>query len=144
MNSARAQSEMVGTILLISVVIIAVSTFGVFFLGSFTSDSGPLLSANFVADSEAADGENLTVAHAGGETVAVDELSITVTQESTTRYYFDAENESVTREPGSNEDVFAPGDRWRLDDVLDPKQPATIRLIHDPSGTVVDRGRIQV
>ena len=144
----RAQSETIGTILLVGVVVTAVGLFGAFYLGGFAEEAGPLVSISV-------DGNETTMnlTHTGGESVPADELFVTVGQAGTNeRYELD---ESAPRSEfvrGDNPAQFVPGDRWRFEtdrpgpDGLDlsPGESATVRLIHVPTNEVVATERYTV
>jgi len=136
----RAQSETIGTILLVGVVVVAVGTFGAFFLSGFVEESPPLVSITVEGNESAA-----TISHAGGNTVPADELSVTVSQGATTeRYVLDDDDPSSDFVKGNDPSRFAPGDRWEFDVSDQPLvayERITVRLIHEPTNEVVDSKR---
>ncbi|MBP1985758.1 type IV pilin N-terminal domain-containing protein [Halolamina salifodinae] len=97
-DDARSQSETVGVILLTAVVVIVVSTTGMFYLSSVDStDDEPRLSV---------DGDfsrpNVTIAHTGGDTVPSGELRLVLS--------VNGSRANVT----TLDRQFGPGDRWEL------------------------------
>ena len=139
-DQCRAQSETIGTILLIGVVVVAIGTFGAFFLSDFADESAPLVSITVDGNESTAN-----VSHAGGTTVPAGELSVTVSQGSTTeRYVLDEDDPNSDFVKGSDPSQFAPGDRWEFDVSDQPlvaDERITVRLIHVPSNEVVDSER---
>jgi len=136
----RAQSETIGTILLVGVVVTAVGLFGAFYLGGFAEEAGPLVSISV-------DGNETTMnlTHTGGEGVPADELFVTVGQAGTNeRYELD---ESTSDFKGADATQFVAGDRWRFDTGglgLTAGESATVRLIHVPTNEVVATERYTV
>lgn len=134
----RAQSETIGTVLLIGVVVVAVGTFGAFFLSGFVGESAPLASISV-------DGNETTmnISHSGGERIATEDLRITVSQPGNSKAYT-FENNGTQVRVSDPDTEFKPGDRWRFDTEgqgLEADQRVTVRLIHLPSNEVVDTGR---
>lgn len=132
LSDCRAQSETLGIILLVSIVVLSVGIFATFYLGTIGAQSGSLVDAKFSAD-----GGDLTITHAGGDPVSPDELLVGVDRPGDRTQHAFADG-SIDR---GTDDRFAPGDRWRFD-VLDPDGAATVWLIHEPSDRVLDRDRV--
>lgn len=139
----RAQSETIGAILLVGVVVTAVGLFGAFYLGGFTEEAGPLVSISV-------DGNETTMnlTHTGGEDVPADELSVTVGQAGTNeRYELDDSATTSKFLKGADATRFVAGDRWRFDTGglgFTPGESATVRLIHVPTNEVVATERYTV
>lgn len=141
-SATRAQSETIGAILLVGVVVTAVGVFGAFYLGGFAEEAGPLVSISV-------DGNETTMnlSHTGGERVPADELFVTVGQAGTSKRY--ELDESALRSEfvrGDDPAQFVPGDRWRFTGGPDliTGETATVRLIHVPTNEVVATERYTV
>lgn len=132
----KAQSEVISVILLTAIIVIAVGVFGVYYLDTVDRTGGPLVDAQFTVDDS-----TLIVAHAGGDTVPTSDLVLLTEQNGDReRFTFNASDDRITNVRGTA-DTFQPGDRWTFN-VLDPDRSVDVRLIHDPSGRVLDRDRI--
>ena len=135
-DQCRAQSETIGTVLLIGVVVVAIGTFGAFFLSDFADEGAPLASISV-------DGNQTTmnISHSGGERIATEDLRITVSQPGNSKAYT-FENNGTQVRVSVPDTEFKPGDRWRFDaDSFEPDERITVRLIHVPSNEVVDSER---
>jgi len=131
--SDRAQSETIGVVLQIGVVVTLVALVGVVALGQIDTSADPL------ADLETeVNATHLTVTHAGGDEFAVEDLRVVVDGDSTRRQ-FSVDSENVTGSDGT----FAFGDTYSRTHGLD-NGPATIRVIHVPSNTVLATDRLDV
>lgn len=129
----RAQSEIVGEILLVAIVVVAIGIIASFYLGAIGPDSGPSIDATFDAD-----GSDLIVGHAGGDTVPPTELVLVIDHDGErTRVPF----VDGTRLRGTGDSV-SPGHRWRFDDVFTTDDSAMVWLVHEPSDRVLDRQRV--
>lgn len=94
----RAQSEVVGVVLLTGIVVLAVSTYGFFYISTVDDgDRGPRLTVH-----SSTSPPNVTLTHAGGETVAEGELLAVVS--------VNGERRGTER----NDGTFEPGDRFRV------------------------------
>lgn len=136
----RAQSEVVGVLLLTAVIAILVGLFGAFYLDSVNDDrgDGPLLDL-------AVDGTDtqLQITHAGGESVPLDELSVVLQRESRTeRIAFDSADVRSDRDE-DDPDRFEPTERF-LPDHAFGEAPIQVRVIHDPSNTVLKDAHIDL
>jgi PKD repeat protein len=107
--NTRAQSESIGAILLVGVVVISVATVGAFALSSIDSDQ-----RDFEATIEVTT-DSISIVHAGGDPVAFSDLVIVVRVDgsTTTRIQPDASELEV----GDGDDIFEPGERWINDSV---------------------------
>lgn len=129
----RAQSEAVGTVLLLAMVVIGVSVVGYVVLGAIEPDDSP------TADVEATvTDSDVTLGHRGGEPLAGDELTVVLRYDgSESRYDFAADGSYGA------DAVFDPGEQWRLDGSIPyaPGDRVEVLVVHDPSNTVLFRGR---
>lgn len=133
-GDARAQSETLGSVLLLGVVVLAVSTFGVFYLASVVDGVG--------ADGPPAnvDGrvttEGIRLTHLGGESVRTDALSLTLV--------VDGVRQSVGWADGSlsgtTPDSFDPGESWSLTRAFETDDAVTVRLADRTSNTLLFDG----
>lgn len=103
-TSTRAQSTVIGVLLLTAVVIITVSTIGIFFVGTISEQadaSGPLVDVSMT-------NETIEVRHVVGDSVDIDDLTLIVDNDSVTeRYAFGPAN--VT---GDGDGQFDPGETF--------------------------------
>jgi len=116
----RAQSESIGVILLVGVVVISVATVGAFALSNIDSDQ-----RDFDATIEVTT-DSITIAHAGGDPVPFSELLIVVRVDgNTTRI----RPEASDLETGDSDELFEPGERWVNDSVpYSTDELVTVRL----------------
>lgn len=127
----RAQSEVVGTVLLVGVVVITVSTLGAGLLGSVTEDDD---SRSEVSGEVATDEIRLT--HRGGESLAVAALEVVVrTDDGTERISF-----ADGALSGPDPDRFDPGETWTKSASFDESEGVHVYLVHD-SERVLYEGR---
>jgi len=130
-HADRAQSEVVGTLFLIGVVVLVVTAIGVLAFDAFTVPTAP----NAELEAEFS-GSNATVSHGGGDALALSSLSVvTRTGGESTR----VPAESSATILGDGDDSFELGERLRYDCVGSggAGSEATLRLIHEPSSTTV-------
>jgi flagellin-like protein len=131
----RAQSEVVGVILLTAVVVILMAAVGAFVLGGVSESAsgyGPLFDAevNLTAS-------EVSVTHAGGDDVAIDELAVVLQEGPTSeRYGFDAANVS-----GNGDADFEPTERFQREHGLGTGT-IDVLVIHDPSNSVLAREHV--
>lgn len=131
----RGQSEVVGTILLVGIVVVAVSSFGSILFVTLEQPTEPAAGINGTANET-----TLTLTHSAGEPIASEELRVVVRNET--------EEGRAAFTNGSNVgDTYEVGDRWRADwgtVGLDPSagEAVTVILVHDASNSVVYRGTL--
>jgi flagellin-like protein len=101
----RAQSEVVGVILLTGVVVVLVSVVGAIVISGQQTDRGP--TADIIATT---DGNDLILKHAGGGRMAVADIDVYIADGTTTRYDLTAFTEQV----GDGDGRFDPGERRQL------------------------------
>lgn len=129
----RAQSEAVGTVLLLAMVVIAVSVVGYVVLGTIEPDDSPTVDVKVtVTDS------TLALTHWSGDSLPGDDLTVVVRYGGTEERYDFATDGSY-----GADNVFAPGEEWRLDGPVPyaPGDRVEVLLLHEPSNTVLFRGR---
>jgi FlaG/FlaF family flagellin (archaellin) len=132
-NDVRAQSETIGVVLQIGIVVTLVTLVSVVALGQIDTSSDPL--ADLQTEMNAT---HLTVTHAGGDEFAAGDLRVVLDGESASRQFtVDAAN--VTGPDGK----FAFGDEYARLHGLDDG-PVTIRVVHVPSNTLVEEERLEV
>lgn len=104
-ESTRGQSELVGSVLFVGIVILVISAFGVGLFTSIDSEDRQLtdISVTVTADS-------VTVLHAGGEPIAAADLDTVVRFEGRSERYNAADVGVST--------PFKTGDRWVIDAAL--------------------------
>jgi len=129
----RAQSEVVGAILVLAMVVIAVSVVGSVLLGTIGPDDSPAVDVKAtVTDS------TLTLTHWSGERLSGDELTVVVRYGGTEERYDFATDGSYGADA-----TFESGERWRLDGPVPyaAGDRVEVLLLHDPSNTVLFHGR---
>jgi Protein of unknown function (DUF1628)./Cna protein B-type domain. len=127
-TSARAQSETVGTVLLLGVFVIAAGAVGAALVSDVASDGDEIV----VSADMTADRSDLDVSHLGGDAVSNSDLTVIIKAgENRTRIAF---------APPSGE--FAPGDRRTFSDALVANASNDLLLVHQPSGTVLERASL--
>lgn len=131
--SNRAQSSVIGVVLLTGVVIISITTIGVFWLGSISDQadaSGPLVDV----DVEVTD-TNVTVRHRTGETVDLADVRVIVRNGSSTEEF---RLDAGTVRGGDGDGTFEPSE-----DVVHSHGLGSgtfeVVIVHDPSNTVIRR-----
>lgn len=132
-GATRGQSESIGVILLVAVVVTTVSVAGGLALSSFATDQTETLSADVTATAAV---DSLQFEHRGGDTFRVEELSVVVsTGASSTRIEL---NESML---SGGDTTFDPGDSIVVPRNLSGVERVEIRLVYDPSGTLLFDGQ---
>jgi len=128
----RAQSETVATVLVLALVVLLVSGVGYVLLGTIEPDDTPEADVGATVT----DGD-VTLTHRGGEPLAGDDLTVVLRYGgSESRYDF------ATDGSYGADDTFDPGEQWRLDSVpYAAGDRVDVLLIHEPSNTVLFRGR---
>lgn len=128
----RGQSETIGSILLVAIVVLSVGVFGAYALGQLGGDTGP--HANIkpsITETQ------LSLTHAGGNSLSGDELAVIIHwNDSQTRLNFARAGSYDTDNGG----LFEPGETWTLTDPpYGLNDTPTVYLVHTPSGTVLFR-----
>lgn len=130
---SRAQSETVATVLTLAMVVITVSVIGYYLTGGIEADGEPAADIEGVVTANTA-----ALAHQGGESIPGDELTVVLRYDGTESRYDFATDGSYGPDP-----IFDAGDRWELDGSVpyDPDDRVMVLLVHEPSNTVLFRGR---
>jgi flagellin-like protein len=128
----RGQSEVIGTVLLVGVVVVTASLVGTGLLASTEADDDPLVDV----DGEVAP-DLISLTHAGGESLAVAELIVILrTDDGESRIPFaDGSLDGATPEQ------FDPGETWTTTASFDEGESVEVYLVHKQSNAVVFRGR---
>lgn len=127
--SDRAQSEVVGVILLVAVVAVTISAAGAFYLSNLSQESGPATDVRVTVTDEA-----VTLTHNGGSTLATDSLRVVIRRDGTDTGTDWSDGTVV----GDGNDDFEPGERWRQDGfAFDPNDRIEVLLVHEQTGTLV-------
>jgi flagellin-like protein len=81
LNDDRAVSPVIGVILMVAITVILAAVIGTFVLGlgDQISQTTPSASFSFDYDRDADNGDSLTIAHNGGDTLNANEVNVTVT-----------------------------------------------------------------
>lgn len=131
---ARGQSEMLGSLLMVAVVVVLITTVSAVYLSLAQPEpSGPR--TDFDADVTPT---NVTITHVVGEGVRVDEVDVVVRSgPNATRYGLTAENLT-----GDGDDRFELGERWRRGHGLSlaAGDRVTVLVVHAPTNTRLYEG----
>jgi hypothetical protein len=107
-DTRRGQIEGVGVVLLTALVVVAVSTFGVFYLGSLGDDTEPRVALD-VRLTPAAGNVTVSVAHGGGTAFDADEVFVVLRDEGGNETRATLSEGSLS---GSTPATFDPGETW--------------------------------
>lgn len=136
MHSARGQSEVVGSLLLVAVTVIAVSTVGTIAFSGILSEEG---SVSVVIDGEVTTESDGTIRfqHGGGDSLAVADVTIVTRSESTDRRLLFTAGDVR----GDGDEYFDPGERWINRSVtFEDGERVQLLLVHEPTETVLYDG----
>jgi|GEM_PF-1971379 len=134
-GSRRAQSSVIGVLLLTAVIIITVSTIGVFFLGTISEQADA--SERLVDLDVELTNETIEVHHATGDAVDYEDLALVLRKGSTTeRYEMDKAN--VT---GNANDQFEPGETFARNHSLG-SGAFRVRVFHTASNSMLHSERL--
>jgi FlaG/FlaF family flagellin (archaellin) len=137
-RDARAQAESIGVVLLVGVVVLSATAFGVFYLDTAVDerradaggDVGGTRTAN-VDGTVTTDG--LRMRHLGGDSLDVDALDVdVVVNGSDTGLGWSAGELS-----GSTASTFDSGEQWRLDRSYDRNATVTVRLVYEETNEIL-------
>ncbi|WP_247009755.1 type IV pilin [Halorientalis litorea] len=126
--ATRAQSETVGVVLLVAVVVTLVGLVSAVALSDIGGDEGPLADLDVSANET-----NLTVEHRGGDDLAVGDLAIVLRSSSESRRVT-VDRINLTDRNGDGQ--FGLGDRIVRAHGLDGDS-ANVAVVHTPSNTVL-------
>lgn len=129
-TEARAQSDVVGTILLIGVVTLTVSMVGTGLLSSMqasTADPQANLDGRVIQG-------NLTLVHRGGDSLNETELQVRVAND-TVAPVTDFEDGEIVR--GTDDGLFERGEQWRNTTTIPNGSQLEVWVIHEPSDTLL-------
>ena len=132
---SRAQSTVLGTIMLVAVVVVTVTVFGTYSIVSVTdSRTGPV-----VEQSASVTTADLTVVHEGGEAMETGVLTVLVRTDGTEATYSFADGTLA----GDGDDRFEPGERWTVPHglALDDDDRVRVLVVHDDEWVVLDATR---
>lgn len=130
---SRAQSEVVGVILLTAVIVVLVTVAGGIFLSEMLdTDDDPLISAESNVTAT-----NVWLSHTGGDSVAAADVEVIVRSSGTTTR---TPLSSFDSAPG---DQFEPGTEWETAVNLTDGE-AQLLVVHRPSNTVVHEAEYRV
>lgn len=130
-DTARAQSEVVGIVLLVAVVVVVVAGAGAILFTDWQSQLESDVRISVQSDVTAT---GVTFGHMGGDSAEPDEILIVLRGDVDERFQLDDEN--VTRISGA-EDRFAPGSRWQYEFDGERSGVVEVLVVHRPSNTVV-------
>jgi len=134
MTSDRAQSHVIGVILLTAVVVTVVLLVGSVILTNTGGWSDMLADVDVEVNAT-----TVTLTHLGGASVDTEDVVVILDGETTTRW----DLASFTQTDGSDASRFEPGDEWVGEHSLDGDS-MTVTLVHEPSNTILDRESVDV
>ncbi|MDB2293679.1 type IV pilin N-terminal domain-containing protein [Halorubrum ezzemoulense] len=125
-DSERAVSPVIGVILMVAITVILAAVIGTFVLGLGDQIGEAQPTAQLSLESQDLDNNQVTIVHNGGDELNGDDLSVTVNgtaaSDATISGTFSVGEEKTLTE-GNNSPLISDG--------------ATIRIIHDPSGSTL-------
>ncbi|MDB2252173.1 type IV pilin N-terminal domain-containing protein [Halorubrum ezzemoulense] len=125
-GSERAVSPVIGVILMVAITVILAAVIGTFVLGLGDQIGEAQPTAQLSLESQDLDSNQVTIVHNGGDELNGDDLSVTV-------------NGTVSTDAGID-GTFSVGEEKTLSDSSANSaisDGATIRIIHDPSGSTL-------
>jgi len=132
-RGGRAQSDSVGVILLTGVIVVIAGIGGAAIIGGVAEDaersSAPMV--DFPVEITA---DNLSVTHAGGDTVTQSELTVIARDGSATERY-DVDSANLT---GDSDGQFEPSERFERNHSLGGSK-VTVQVVHGSSNSVLTR-----
>jgi len=127
-TQSRAQSNTVGVVTLVAVFLVTATVVGLAVVDNVETDDRPLISADFEAN-----GTDLTLRHVGGDAAPNGELTVVI----------DADGTTARLGLGPPDERFTLGDEREFEDVLSPGTTTDVKLVHLPSGAILDEGTVQ-
>jgi PKD repeat protein len=134
-SSQRSQSEVIGVVLLIGVVTTLVFLVGGATLTTFLSEGD---TPHVDIDAEATT-QNVTIAHAEGDSLVRDDIELILEGDTSERYQLS----EFTQLRGNDTTRFEPGDEWSREHGINTDR-MTVLLIHQPTNTILDRETVDV
>jgi PKD repeat protein len=135
-SSARAQSEVVGVVLVTGIVLLLAVGAGAVVVSNVLTQSQDVPSVDVEGQATTA---YVTLEHAGGDSVATSSVAVVLDARGRTRYPLD----SFTQRVGDDPSRFEPGDTWRrINDV--GGDSIRVLVVHEPTNTVLDEERFAV
>jgi flagellin-like protein len=126
---SRAQSEVIGVILLVGVVIIAIGGAGAVYLSSIADESGPATDVRVKVTDDV-----VVLTHNGGSALSTDSLRVIIREDGSDTNT-DWADGTVT---GDGDDRFEPAETWREGGFMfDSSDRIEVLLVHNPSGTLL-------
>jgi flagellin-like protein len=134
----RAQSEVVGSILLVAMIVLGISIIGAIVLGDIASREETV---SAVVEGNATAGQ-IEFRHGGGDSIPTAELTVVVENESGAQDSLPFGEGTLT---GANDELFQPGERWSEDTsalaiAISPGDRVRLRLVHEPTGALLFDG----
>lgn len=136
MHSARGQSEVVGSLLLVAVTVIAVSTIGTIAFDGILSEE-ETVSAIVDGDVTADGNGTIRFQHGGGDSLAAADLAVVARSESIDQQLSFTERDVR----GDGDEYFDPGERWINRSIsFGDGERVRLLLVHEPTGEVLFDG----
>ncbi|QSG11919.1 Pilin/Flagellin, FlaG/FlaF family [Halapricum desulfuricans] len=136
-SAQRAQSEVVGVVILVGVFAVLAVTVGTVVIGNVTEQAGdePLVDLNASATTD-----SLTLVHGGGDSLEAADVDVIVRNTSEERR-LDLEVFDETQ--GNDDDRFTAGEKRRYETPFDS---GTLRVlvVHEPSNAVIHDETIEI
>lgn len=126
----RAQTELVGAILVVGLVVVSVGVAGAYAMGTVTQSAETPDAA--ITGGIGTDG--ITLSHQGGDSLPSDDLRLIV--------LVNGSETGLAWSDGTlsgGDDAFDPGEGWTASESYDPGSVVTVRLVDEPTNTVLFR-----
>jgi flagellin-like protein len=127
----RGQSETVGIVLLVGVVVVLVFGIGVVFIAEWQAEADDTKRVHVASDVTAT---SVILEHEGGDSLVAGDVLVILRGESEERATL--ADGSFTQERGIDDTRFAPGDRWNGTHGV-TGDPVRLLVIHEPSDVVL-------
>lgn len=143
-GQGRGQSEVIGVVLLTGVIVVVVALVGTVVLGSLlgAGDREPLVAiSGDLENKSVCGGENVTLRHAGGDSLAAGDLIVVLRNGDEDRVAMDSENATFVGDQAES-GQFSPGDVW----TYNHSQSGLVRVnvVDRNSGTTIYTERCEI
>ena len=133
--SDRCQSEVIGAVLMMGIIVLVMTTAGVFLFGAVTGDGEQAL-ADIEYDVST---DTITLSHTSGDSLDADDIAVRVTTDTVDEEF--RLDQHFTAVSDSNDDgSFSPGDTWRTNSGEFSEAEGVegdLLVIHEPSNTLL-------
>ncbi|ACV12926.1 Protein of unknown function DUF1628 [Halorhabdus utahensis DSM 12940] len=128
---ARAQSDVIGIVLLTAVVVILMALVGTTILATVDTQERPTADLKVSVNGTSGTITNVSIAHHGGTSLTADEVTVAFRANSTDRVPLT----DFTEQQGDSDSIFNPGERWGYN--LTTSELLRVVIAHGPTSTVL-------